>query len=292
MSRCCLLLLALLLTGCDAEPDEAAPWNETTAPVPSKSSFDPSHAGQVSGHVKWVARFPKVEPIAYTVPKPDGSGFEGRVALNPNHPKINASTRAIQDAVVFLRKIDPAAAAPWDLPPVKVMIGYGEIIVTQGTHQGRTGFVRRGDKIEMVSSEPAFHILRARGDDFFGITFPPPNGEGTPGTLDKPVMRTLKHGGRIELSSGAGMSWMRADLFVGDLPYYALTDANGHFVFDRVPPGQAEVVVWLPNWEPGQPIRDPESAILARPTYAPPYERVKPVSVDSEKSSVVDISLP
>src|SRR5580698_8157164 len=115
MSRRCLPLLALLLTGCGAEPEESGPWSETTAPAPSKSSFDPGRTGQVSGRVTWAGRFPTVEPIAYTVPKPDGSGFERRITTNPNRPKINASTRAIQDAVVFLRKIDLAAAAPWDL---------------------------------------------------------------------------------------------------------------------------------------------------------------------------------
>jgi hypothetical protein len=284
MSRRCLPILSLLLTGCGADPGDWAPWNETEKQANQTSTtFNPARTGQVSGQVSWSGKFPSVPPIGYTVAKADASGFENRITANPNRPKINAATRAITDAVVFLRKIDPAASRPWDLPPVKVTIGYGEINIAQGSHQGRTGFVRRGDKVEIVSIESAFHILRCRGDDFFGITFPVP---------EDPVTRILKQTGRIELSSGTGLSWMRADLFVSDHPYYTRTDSNGRFSFDLVPVGEAELVVWLPNWEAGRPIHEPESSILARPTYAPPLERVNAIKVERGNAAKMDISLP
>ncbi|HEV3439671.1 MAG TPA: hypothetical protein VG122_20065, partial [Gemmata sp.] len=174
-------------------------------------------------------------------------------------------------------------ARPWDLPPVSVTIGCQQITVTQGTHRGRVGFVRRGNSVTMVSIEPTFHVLRGRGDGFFSVVFPSPN---------EPVTRTLKHNGRIELSSGTGLSWMRADLFVSDHPYYALTDSDGRFTFDRVPMGKVELVVWLPNWEAGRPIREPESSIIARQTYATPFERVTPLTIARGQVTELDVSLP
>lgn len=39
-------------------------------------------------------------------------------------------------------------------------------------------------------------------------------------------------------------SWMAAYVVVTDTPYYAVTDANGHYVIDGVPPGQYVLKVW------------------------------------------------
>ena len=52
-----------------------------------------------------------------------------------------------------------------------------------------------------------------------------------------------------------------------DHPYYALTDANGRFSFDRVPMGEVEVVVWMRGLG-ARPYggRDPDSTQVARQT--------------------------
>jgi len=279
-----LLLFAALLSGCGTDPTELAHTGETeTRSTTSSASFDPANTGRVTGQLKWSGRLPDVPPISYAVPKIDAPGFDTNTTPNPNLPQINVTTQAIGDAVVFLRNVDPATARPWDLPPVSVSIGNQQITVTQGAHRGRVGFVHSGDSVTMASIEPTFHILRGRGDGFFSVVFPSPN---------EPVSRTLKQTGRIELSSGTGLSWMRADLFVSDHPYYALTDSDGRFTFDRVPVGKTELVVWLPNWEAGLPIREPESSIIARQTYAPPIERATPLTITRGQVTELDVSLP
>jgi hypothetical protein len=276
--------VVIFLSGCGIDPNDVElPKPQENAPAPIGQSFDPSRTGTITGQVTWSDRLPAVAPIEYKLPKPDGLGFETHLTANPNRPKTNASTRAIGDAVVFLKCIDVAASRGWDLPAVSVAIGDGQIEVLQGNYRGRSGFVRRGDSIEMKSIEMTFHIIRGRGDDFFSLTFPTPN---------DPVKRTLNQEGRIELSSGTGLSFMRADLFVSDHPYYTRTELNGFFRFDLVPPGKCELVVWLPNWQAGKPIYEPESAIIARHTYAPPYERVSPIMVESGQTSSVSVSLP
>jgi hypothetical protein len=278
------LLITILLSGCGSEPTaQISPEKGEKDSSSTSSSFDSSKAGHVNGQLKWRGPLPNVPLISYAMPKVEGPGFDTRTTENPNRPQIDSATLAIADAVVYLRKIDPARVRPWDLPSVSVTIGDPRITVTQGSHRGRVGFVRSGDSITVESSEPTLHILRGRGAGFFSLTLPSPN---------EPVIRKLNHAGRIELSSGTGLSWMRADLFVCDHPYYSLTGANGCFSFDQVPVGNVEVVVWLPNWEAGKPIREPESTIIARQTYSPPIERVIPLTIEKGHPAVLDISIP
>jgi hypothetical protein len=140
--------------------------------------------------------------------------------------------------------------------------------IRQGTADGRTGFVRRGDFVEMVSAQDAFHSLQARGDDFFARTFPEP-GLSCRRRLDRP--------GLIELFSGAGYFWMRGHLFVADHPYYTRTDAQGRFTLPAVPPGEYELACWLPDWRPAQRELDADTGQVCRLTFRPALVVARPV---------------
>src|SRR5262249_17392835 len=101
--------------------------------------------------------------------------------------------------------------------------------VLQGAADGRTGFVHRGEEVEMVSEQPAFHSLQARGAAFFTLAFP---------DADRPRRRRLSRTGLVELSSGAGYVWMRGYLFVDGRPAYSGAEAGGRFGRGQVPPGE------------------------------------------------------
>ena len=221
--------------------------------------------------------------VPYGRPRADGAGFEFRTAENPNRPHIDQTTRAVAEAVVFLRGVPSAASHSWDLPPVNVEMGDGQITVIQGEHRGRVGFVRRGDAISVSSTDQGYQLLRGRGDAFFGLALPESR---------QPVTRTLTKCGRVELSSGTGLYWARADLFVADHPYYTLTDQDGRFSFDRVPMGEVEVVVWMPGWQPARMERDPDSTQVARQLYTPPIERTSKATVRPAQPAAVSISVP
>lgn len=286
MPRVLLPLVLLALTaGCEgdpsavgfAEPDPPAP------PPPTASSFDPASCGRVAGRVSWTGPRPAAPPFLYGVPKREG-GFDIRLFPNPNRPDIDEKSRAVAGAVVFLRGVHPAAAKPWDLPPVRVEMKDRNIAVRQGDSEPRrVGFVRRGDGVSMVSKEPVYHVLRARNAAYFSLTFPDP---------DRPLSRTFDKPGRVELSSGAGYYWASADLFVADHPYYTVTDREGNFAFDQVPAGPVGVVAWLPGWEVAKQERDPESGMVFRQTYAPPKEAAERVTVAAGSNANVKIALP
>jgi hypothetical protein len=280
-----LIIVSLLLglgAGCSSDlPAHDA--DELIVPVESGTAFDPQRSGRVSGRATWGGSIPDSPGFLFGVPRTSGGGFEFRTAENPNRPRIDPGSRAVGGAVVFLRGVDPAAGRAWDLPHVSVEIGNARISVVQGEHRGRVGFVRRGEAITVSSTEAAYHVLRGRGDAFFSLPFPEPN---------QPVQRKLPKAGLVELTSGTGLYWANANLFVSDHPYFTVTDAEGRFMLDRVPAGPVEVVVWMPGWQAAKTERDADSTQVARQKYSAPIERVQKVVITSASTAEVNVTVP
>lgn len=267
-------LLVLFAAGCGAELPSAATEPEP-APSAVGTKFDSAKAGTLTGRVVWRGKLPDV-------PQPDGAD-PWQPRENPNEPDIDPNTNAVRGAVVFLRGVDPASSRPWDHPLVRVEIGRGAITVVQGERRGRVGFVRRGDAFTATSTDPDPQLLRGRGDAFFGLPFPDPN---------SPTTRTLTTAGRVELSSGTGVYWSRADLFVSDHPYFTVTGPDGGFKLDRVPAGKVEVVAWLPGWGIARKERDAETTLFVRMWYTPPVESAAAVVVEPARTAEAQLALP
>ena len=132
--------------------------------------------------------------------------------------------------------------------------------------------------IAMISRQDLFHSLHMRGAAFFARAFSDP---------DQPCSQRLERKGIVELSSGCGYFWMRGWLFVGDHPYYTHTDTEGRFTLPQVPPGEYELVCWLPDWHEASRELDAETALICRLTFRPPVELVQTVRIaPGQKQSV------
>jgi len=249
---------------------------------PQATEFDASKCGTISGQVVWSGEIPDTAPFIYGIPLADGN-FDIRTIPNPNQPRVNATSRALAGAVVFLRSIDPAKAKLWDLPPARVELKDRDIRIVQGDATRRVGFVRVGESMSMASAEPVFHILRARGATYFSLPFPEPN---------EPLSRTLDKPGVVELSSGAGYYWANAHLFVADHPYFAVIDHEGRFTLNQIPAGEVELVVWHPGWTIARQDRDPETGLVRRLTYGSPVEVKNAVRVIAGQSQSLKIAIP
>lgn len=275
-----LLLLAILAAGCESEV------SNSSLPAPAApaigTAYDAAKCGGITGRVTWNGPTPTPPDFPNHIPQADGT-FLYHTAKNPNAPQIDPKFHGLGGAVVMLQGVDPATAHPWDLPPVAIEMGDKQIVVVQGGQRRKVGFVRRGDSISVSSTDSTYHVLRGRGGAFFSLTLPEP---------DKPVTRTLNAGGRIELSSGAGLYWVRADLFVVDHPYIAITDVEGRFEINRVPAGPLRLVVWHPGWDAARLERDPDSTIITRMVYSPPVERVTPIEVIAGRTIETLVSVP
>jgi hypothetical protein len=275
-------LLALGLGCSDARPQ---PPTEPQFPAETLATdYDPAAAGVIEGRVTWVGDVPSVPPFAYRRNLSADYPAEPRLVFaNPNAPTIDPKSRAVKGAVLFLRGVDARRARPWDHPPVRVEHRNRQLHVVQGAFDCRSGFVHRGQLVEMVSREPIFHILQARGSAFFSLTFPDP---------DRPRLRALSQRGLVKLRSGAGYYWMRAYLFVDDHPYYTRTDVDGRYRLPQVPSGRYQLVCWLPNWNVAHHDRDPETTVITRLSFQGPVEQERQVEVRQSGVTKVDFTAP
>ncbi len=274
------MLLAVGTTGCgDAPP---AP------PEPSPASqavgvFDPANVGRITGRVRWAGDPPVVPPLIerpnFLNPDPNRTATAWP---NPNAPVIDSQTRGVNGAVVFLRGIDPCKARPWDWPAVQIAQQGRQLHIRQGDRDAAVGFVRRGEAVEMVSADPVFHSLHAGGAAFFTLAFP---------DADRARQRRLTERGLVELTSAAGYFWMRGYLFVDEHPYYAVTDAAGRFRLADVPAGRYELVCWMPDWREERHERDPETSLIVRLFFRPPWETVQAVEVAPQGTATVEFDV-
>lgn len=185
---------------------------------------------------------------------------------------VDAGTRGVANAVVFLRGVDLQKARPWDHPRVTIEQRWQHLRVLQGDDVSHLGFVQRGQTVDLISRDPFYHSLHADGAAFFTLTFP---------DAGQVRRRRLDNAGLVELSSAAGYFWMRAYLFVDDHPYYTRTDSQGQFRLKQVPPGRHQVVCWLPSWKEAGHSRDPETGLITRMTFGPPAEHSKELALDA-----------
>jgi plastocyanin len=93
-----------------------------------------------------------------------------------------------------------------------------------------------GQTLEIVNTDPILHDAHAR----IG-----------PRTLfnraimhGKTVREPLRDIGLIHINCNVRHSWMHAWLYVADNPYLAITDRDGRFRIDGIPPGQYTLTVW------------------------------------------------
>jgi hypothetical protein len=280
---CCLTLFGLaLLSGCD----DIAPPPSRAAEPPAETGrdFNPATAGTIRGQVVWEGAIPEVP--SYRAPVSPGGEQRGGLRYlwpNPNAPKIDPHTKAVANAVVFLRGVDPLRARPWDHPLVRVELRDYQIHVRQGENDGPFGFVRRGDTVTMVSVQDLFHSLQLRGAAFLARTF---------ADHDRPCTLRLDRAGVVEMMSGCGYFWMRGCLFVDDHPYYTHTDSEGRFLLPQVPPGRYELVCRLPDWHEAGRELDADTALICRLTFRPAVEIVRSIHLEARQSRTVSVRLP
>jgi hypothetical protein len=90
-----------------------------------------------------------------------------------------------------------------------------------------------GSKLVLLNSDATLHNVHARRGDLtlVNVAMPVPGLHiDAPGTL-------LSKTGVVSFKCDAGHTWMSAYVHVFDHPYFAVTDANGRFKIDGLPPG-------------------------------------------------------
>jgi hypothetical protein len=185
------------------------------------------------------------------VPVTDGGSLKGRVVYQgpPPPPRKVVPTkdrevcgsgvrevpqmllgpdRGVQDAIVYLKKVDKGKA--WEKPPQPPAIDN-----VKCEFKPHVQVVQPGD-FEIVNSDPVLHNTHGFLDRLTVFNVALPN-------QGQRVKRPLKRTGLVRVECDAH-GWMLGWVYVADNPYYALTGKDGGFTITDVPPGSYTLVAW------------------------------------------------
>jgi hypothetical protein len=255
--------------------------------MPEKKSPPTLHrwngdTGGIAGQITWLGEPPKAPMIETFRPEPGGRA-ERISRPAPNVPAVDPKSHGVANVLVYIREVTQTAR-DWDHAPVTLELNDERPMIRQGAHGPCSmGLVRCGDDITVVNKQDRFHAARVRGAAFWTFTLP---------DADRPITKRLDQRGIVELSSAAGYYWMHAYLFVCEHPYCAVTNTTGEFEILKVPPGDYELVTWMPSWEVIRRERDPESTAVVRVAFSKHHEWRQRTAVRPNQTANVAITVP
>lgn len=200
-----------------------------TANAAAYKVVDVSNGGTITGKVNFSGKDP--DPKIFTITKDNEVCGDGDRIID----FVRVTNGALNDTVVYLKKMKSGKAFPADLGKLEV-------------NQKKCGFVpflsvmKNKDKITVRNSDPVLHnihtyeIIGKAKKTVFNISQPP---ELT--TIDKTVK--LKRGTSMKLECDAH-DFMHGYVFVAKSPYFSVVKNDGSFSIDNVPPGKYKVIAW------------------------------------------------
>jgi hypothetical protein len=183
-----------------------------------------TNGGTISGTVKLSAPAPQVAPIMTT----KNQDYCGKSIQNPLYEVGKDS--GVANVEVFIKKIDQGKANP---------TGTITLLNEHCMFHPRVQGASTGEQITIASADPILHNthpqVAATNATLYNIALPY---KGFSVTKPLPANPEL-----IRVKCDAH-EWMRAWIWTFDHPYYATTDADGHFSIADVPPGTYELEAW------------------------------------------------
>lgn len=188
---------------------------------------DVSGGGAIEGTVKWAGAIPEVQQFVVTKDK-DHCAAETKPS-----PRlvINSGSNGVKDAVVYLVNIQEGKKM--DLPAKAVMDQ------VKCSYQPRMFVVPAGAELEMTTSDDILHNIHMYGAATYNLAFP---------VKGQKIAKKFRKAGVVEIVCDAGHYWMSGYVHVAEHPYYAITDENGKFKIDNVPPGAYKLQAWHEGW--------------------------------------------
>jgi plastocyanin len=140
---------------------------------------------------------------------------------------VLSAQKAIRNAVVW---IDTPPATKLEIPSTAVQVDQQQCVFTP-----RVVLVPVGRTVQFLNSDRLLHNIHTQSRDNARYNRTQPKGRTIPLTFSKPEI--------VEVICDLH-PWMRAWVVVIDHPFYAVTNADGEFVFRDVPPGSYKLRVW------------------------------------------------
>jgi hypothetical protein len=248
------------------EPTKEDPKTTAQDPAANASGYQVvaiTDKGSIKGTVKWSGEIPKLPEL----PISKDNDICGKTKNNPRLV-VDAGSKGVANTVISLEGITKGA----DISPKD-----GVLDQKACEYIPHIQIVPKGSNLKALNSDPILHNIHSYlGEESqFNLAMPMQGIE-----LNKP----LKKSGVQSLKCDAGHTWMSGYVIVAEHPYYALTDAQGNFSIDNIPPGKYTVKLWHEGWETtinGDSI-----------TYADPVVDTKEIEVTKDGAAEVSFELP
>lgn len=230
----------------------------TQASAPRRSRFRTSTAARLRTSAVALLALPALPALAaaeyeaYEVE--DGGTIRGRVRVRGDVPKVttvevhkDASVcghqiedrslltgegGALRNAVVFLSDIEAGKAIDLSAEPV--------LDNRACRFEPHVQSLSVGQHLNITNSDPILHNTHSYVLD---------GGKGNRFNLalahqGRSIRKAMKRPGIHQVKCDAGHTWMSAFFLVFEHPYHVVTDADGRFSLDGVPPGEHTLSVW------------------------------------------------
>jgi plastocyanin len=179
-------------------------------------------AGEIQGRVVLAGEAPAPKKVPITIDQ-YVCGTEQVVS-----DLVVSAAREVRNVVVWLE--NPPPGAPSAPPASATPMDQKECVFVP-----RVVIVPAAGTVEFLNSDRLLHNLHSVSRENPSFNRTQPKGRTIPITFPKPEIV------RVDCDLHA---WMRAWVVVAAHPFYALTDAQGRFRLDNVPPGQYTLRVW------------------------------------------------
>jgi plastocyanin len=139
-----------------------------------------------------------------------------------------SSNNGIRNAVVSLKNVPLAVKHDWNFPAAKMD-------QKQCSFTPRVVIVPVGGTVEFLNSDRLLHNVRSTGKENPPFNRAQPHARSISFVFKQPELL------RVDCDLH---SWMRGWVVVAEHPFYAVTNENGEFVLENVPPGKYTLQVW------------------------------------------------
>ncbi|HMD14051.1 MAG TPA: carboxypeptidase regulatory-like domain-containing protein [Bacteroidota bacterium] len=145
--------------------------------------------------------------------------------------------------------------------------------------------VPAGSKLNIVNEDAVLHSVHSYTTENFQSVF----NIAQPVKGLKSCTKSLDHCGLMVTKCDAGHPWMSGYIMVAKHPYYVVTDNDGNFSLDNIPPG----TYTLHMWHEGVAItnKDSEHGKVKSYTFEKAYEQTQQVTISPKSTATVDFTL-
>lgn len=228
-----------------------------------------ANGGKVTGVVKWVGDRPTLEPM---VVAKDVDHCGGQSTTPSPRLKI-AEGGGVADAVVYL--VSPPQGKKLDTLGAEFLMDQVKCVYIP-----HVLVVPAKREVQLLNSDSILHNVHATGVKEFNYGMP---------LQGKKVPEKLKKPGILRLACDAGHTWMSATIHVVSHPYYAVTDAEGRFTLNDVPPGKYQIALWHEGWHVKEVKKN--GAEITGYEFAPDVTEQKEVTVPEGGEAAVEFEL-